>query len=207
LVNLPSWLNSCPAVPPAPVECGGMTPLWHRETCLPVDRATLPARGGDGPVPTFPSIGRVPVRPDQAKKPGNQTKSNQIKPPPLFASFAVPRRLSDLRNPKSVPESAQSRQKPQQSRLIVPHQASSSQTANSRSASVPGRSNDQTHRPLRSGHRPAPFRPHLRSSAFIGSSTSPVRGFRMFRSSPRSPKSEIRSRFRPNQGKNPFNRA
>ena len=49
--------------PPAPMECGGMTPLWNRETCLPVDRATPPARGGDGPIPTFLSIGQVPIRP------------------------------------------------------------------------------------------------------------------------------------------------
>ena len=83
LVNSPSRPNSCP---PAPVECGGMTPLWNWETCLPVDRAAMPApaprpaQGGDGPVPTFPSFGRVPVRPNQPKKPGNQTKSDQIKP-------------------------------------------------------------------------------------------------------------------------------
>ena len=90
-----------------------MTPLWHWETCLPVDRAPLPARCGDGPVPAFLSIGQVPARQHQAKNPGNQTKSNQIKPnqtksnqikpPPLFAAFAVPRCLSDLRNPKSAP--------------------------------------------------------------------------------------------------------
>jgi len=128
MVNSPSRPNSRPVALPAPVECGGMTPLWNRETCLPVDRATLPARGGDGLVPTFPSIGQVPARQHQAKNPGNQTKSNQIKPPPLFAAFAVPRCLSDLRNPRPVPDSPQSRQKPQQSRLIVPNQASSRQT-------------------------------------------------------------------------------
>ena len=35
MVNSPSRPN---LRPPAPVECGGMTPLWNRETCLPVHR-------------------------------------------------------------------------------------------------------------------------------------------------------------------------
>ena len=53
----------------------------------------------------------------------------------------------------------QSRQKPQQSRLIVPYQGKSRQTPNSRSASLIGRSNTQTRQPLHSGCRPAPIRP------------------------------------------------
>ena len=60
MVNSPSRPNLRPT---APMECGGMTPLWNRETCLPVNRATLTARGGDGPVPTFLSIGHAPIRP------------------------------------------------------------------------------------------------------------------------------------------------
>ena len=40
MVNSLSRPNSRP---PAPVECGGRTPLWNRETCLPVDRTVMPA--------------------------------------------------------------------------------------------------------------------------------------------------------------------
>ena len=39
MVNSPSRPNSRP---PVPVECGGMTPLWNWETCLPVDRPAMP---------------------------------------------------------------------------------------------------------------------------------------------------------------------
>ena len=98
MVNLPSLPNSRPVALPAPVECGGMTPLWNRETCLPVDRASLPARGGDGPVPTFPSIGRSPVRQAQAKIPA--IKPNQTTPHPHPGPG-----LPDLRNPSPVPDS------------------------------------------------------------------------------------------------------
>ena len=56
MVNSPSRPN---LRPPAPVECGGMTPLWNRETCLPVDRAGLPKacpRAGRGrPRHRFPA--------------------------------------------------------------------------------------------------------------------------------------------------------
>jgi len=97
MVNSPSRPN---LRPPAPMECGGMTSLWNWETCLPVNRATLPARGGDGPVPTFLSVGQMSIRQNQAQNPGNQTKSNQIKPPPPFASFAVT--YPDLRNPRPL---------------------------------------------------------------------------------------------------------
>ena len=53
---------------PAPVECGGLTPLWHRETCLPIERparsapllcdltASVRVRGGDGPAPTLVAV-------------------------------------------------------------------------------------------------------------------------------------------------------
>ena len=61
MVNSLSRPKSRPVAPPVPVDGGGMTPLWHRETCLPAHRP--------------------PVR--------NQTKSNQIKPcRTLFAPFA-----------------------------------------------------------------------------------------------------------------------
>ena len=43
LVNSPSPPNSCPVVPLSPVECGGITPLWNWETCLPVDRTAITA--------------------------------------------------------------------------------------------------------------------------------------------------------------------
>ncbi len=56
MVNSPSRPN---LRPPAPVECGGMTPLWNWETCLPVDRAPLPKacpRAGRGrPRHRFPA--------------------------------------------------------------------------------------------------------------------------------------------------------
>ena len=71
LVNSPSWPNVCP---PAPVECGGMTPLGHRETCLPVDRTPLPpsgpaARPGWGRlVPTILAIGHQ-IKPNQTTTP------------------------------------------------------------------------------------------------------------------------------------------
>ena len=94
MVNSPSRPNSRPIDPPAPVDCGGLTPLCHRETSLPVQRT-----------------GRLTP---PAIKP-NQTKSNQS----TCREFCV-----------TLPISQQSRQKPQQSRLIVPNQASSRQTMN-----------------------------------------------------------------------------
>ena len=39
MVNSPSRPNPRP---PAPLECGGMTPLWRRETCLPGHRPARP---------------------------------------------------------------------------------------------------------------------------------------------------------------------
>ena len=42
MVNSPSWPNLRLLAPPALVDCGGMTPLWHRETCLPVHRPPVP---------------------------------------------------------------------------------------------------------------------------------------------------------------------
>ena len=83
----------------APVECGGMTPLWNRETCLPVDRAALPTppRACPAPLPLSLDIGRstlvvgcfaaksenrspLPSRQNQGKNPSNQGLSRQIKP-------------------------------------------------------------------------------------------------------------------------------
>ena len=94
MVNSPSRPNSRP---PAPVECGGMTPLWNWETCLPVDRPAMPASSSDMPLlrlappgvgtprPHFPSATRNPgtvkvaVRKDQGKNPSNRASSRQIK--------------------------------------------------------------------------------------------------------------------------------
>ena len=75
MVNSPSRPN---LRPPAPVECGGMTPLWNWETCLPVDRSPMSA----------------PVL--------NQTKSNQIKPPSpvrVFRGYRPPP-ISEIREPR-----------------------------------------------------------------------------------------------------------
>jgi len=97
MVNSPSRPNSRP---PAPVECGGMTPLWNWETCLPVDRAAMSARGGDGPVPTFLSIGHVPIRQDQAKNPA--IKPNQTTTPfRVFRGYPTP--ISEIRDPSKWP--------------------------------------------------------------------------------------------------------
>ena len=77
LVNSPSPPNSCPVVPHSPVECGGMTPLWHRETSLP---------------------GHRPLR---AIKP-NQTKSNH---PPISRRSRISRisrfQLPSPRDPRN----------------------------------------------------------------------------------------------------------
>ena len=104
MVNSPSRPISRPVAPPTPVECGGRTPLWHRETCLPVDRAARRIPPAIIPNHTTP----VPFR---------------------ISRFPLPC-LPDLRNTRPEtrdprPETRlhpQSRQKPQQSRLIVPHQ-------------------------------------------------------------------------------------
>jgi len=74
MVNSPSRLN---LRPPAPVECGGLTPHWPNQSPRPGCWAF--------------EVGCF----------GNQTKSNH--PGPSFASLAV---SPDLRNPKSVPGSA-----------------------------------------------------------------------------------------------------
>ena len=42
MVNSPSRPILRPDAPPNPVECGGRTPLWNRETCLPAHR--MPVR-------------------------------------------------------------------------------------------------------------------------------------------------------------------
>ena len=141
MVNSPSRPNSRP---PVPVECGGMTPLWNWETCLPADRPTMtasspdiplfgsPRPGWGRPVPTCSppnpnSWNRHPARSNQgrikAKNPvivPHQGKSRHTRKPPWHLTYIPefpicvhPRpsavkfpRLPDLRNPKSVPESA-----------------------------------------------------------------------------------------------------
>ena len=57
MVNSPSRLNSRPAAPLSPVECGGMTPLCHREARLPVDRVahTHTPGAGTAPLPLSPA--------------------------------------------------------------------------------------------------------------------------------------------------------
>ncbi len=75
MVNSPSRPSSRPD---DPVECGGMTPLWNWETCLPVDRAVMPApspaRGGDGLLPTIKAQSRQKplqsclIKPHQGKR-------------------------------------------------------------------------------------------------------------------------------------------
>ena len=90
MVNSPSRPNSRP---PAPVECGGMTPLWNWETCLPVERPAMPllclAPPGVGtarphlfpPEPEFrePSPGSLQSRQNQGKNPCNRASSRLIK--------------------------------------------------------------------------------------------------------------------------------
>jgi len=115
MVNSPSRLNSRP---PAPLECGGMTPLWNRETCLPVNRATPPARGGDGPVPTFLSIGQMLIRQDQAKNPA--IKPNQTTTPfRVFRGYPAP--ISEIRDSSRWPSARTKAKTP----VIVHHQGKS----------------------------------------------------------------------------------
>ena len=115
MVNLPSRLNSRP---PAPVECGGMTPLWNWETRLPVDRTAISA-----------------IKP-------NQTIPARV---PVFGG--VPS-TSETRNP--YPNPPQSRQKPLQSRLIVPNQGISRQTLKNQTTIMPSARHLQTapHNPV-----------------------------------------------------------
>ena len=69
MVNSPSRPNSRPDAPPAPVDCGGLTPHWHREPCHPVQRTA----GSRHP------------------------QSNQIRPSHTFRISRLP--SPDLRNP------------------------------------------------------------------------------------------------------------
>ncbi len=116
MVNSPSRPN---LRPPAPVECGGMTPLWNWETCLPVDRSPMSA----------------PVL--------NQTKSNQIKPPSPVRVFRGYRPPPDLRNPGAETRFPVNQgRKPQQSRLIVLNQGLSRQARNIPSPPAPTRGGD-----------------------------------------------------------------
>ena len=85
----------------AALALGDMSPSGSRPPARPVwgrPRPRIPKHWA-GTRPPAPS--QKPRQSNQIKP--NQTKSNQIKPPPLFAAFAVPRCLSDLRNPKSAP--------------------------------------------------------------------------------------------------------
>ena len=96
MVNSPSRPILRPDAPPAPVECGGRTPLWNRETCLRVDRTALPPSGpasrpGWGRlVPTILAI-------------GNQTKSNHAHPHPgpLSRLSRLPRPANQGKNPSN----------------------------------------------------------------------------------------------------------
>ena len=99
MVNSPSRPISCPEAPPAPVECGGMTPLWHGAACLLAPRAR------------------------------NQTKSNHPGPPfAYFAYFAVQPPpalpLSEFRGPSRWPSARTKAKNP----VIVHHQGKSRQT-------------------------------------------------------------------------------
>ena len=107
MVNSPSRPNSRPVAPPDLVECGGMTPLWHRETCLPVERparsapflcaltASVRVRGGDGPVPTLVAVefGQSRQKPQQ---------SRQIKPHQGKRQFSGVRPFSGAASAKSA---------------------------------------------------------------------------------------------------------
>ena len=99
MVNSPSRPILRPDAPPTPVECGGKTPLWNREACLPAHR--------------------MPVR--------NQTKSNHqasaSRHLPLCMFFAVAPPLPS-RSPNSE---TRTRFFPIKAKTpaIVPHQGSS----------------------------------------------------------------------------------
>ena len=107
MVNSPSRPNSRPVAPPDLVECGGMTPLWHRETCLPIERparsapllcdltASVRVRGGDGPVPTLVAVefGQSRQKPQQ---------SRQIKPHQGKRQFSGVRPFSGAASAKSA---------------------------------------------------------------------------------------------------------
>ena len=115
MVNSPSRLNSRP---PAPVECGGMTPLWHRETCLPVDRAAMSAPSPSS-VPTCPNETRKPVTETRFSKQSNQIKPNQTIPA-LVRIVCVVRgshspgfSISEIRDPDPIPHPNQGKNPPQ----------------------------------------------------------------------------------------------
>ncbi len=93
---------------PAPVECGGLTPLWHRETCLPVDRAAMSAPSPSS-VPTCPNETRKPVTETRFSKQSNQIKPNQTIPA-LVRLVCVVRgshspgfSISEIRDPDPIP--------------------------------------------------------------------------------------------------------
>ena len=170
MVNSPSWPNLRLLAPPALVDCGGMTPLWHRETCLPVHRPPvpnqtksdhahpLPARCSRGGFPDLRNPESVPKSPQSRQKPlqsciikayqGKRQKS----PLPLEHPRSIPFATLRLRTFALKPRhqgtiKPQSRQKTQQSRLIVHNQG----------------------KPKISPRHPAPRPeiPHLRPSALI----------------------------------------
>ena len=128
MVNSPSRPN---LRPPAPVECGGMTPLWNWETCLPVDRAPLPKacpRAGRGrprhrfpaprpeirePRPDFPLPSRQNQGSIKAKTPAikayqaisRQTRKFPMAPgiPPRNSPICVHPHLSAVKVPCRIP--------------------------------------------------------------------------------------------------------
>ena len=113
MVNSPSRPNSRP---PAPVDCGGLMPLWRRETCLPVVRAA--AR--------------------------NQTKSDQIKLPSIPIPTLVRVWAGSPHSPKPgirarfpVNQASIKAKNP----AIVHNQGISRQTAKNESPSPPRHSN------------------------------------------------------------------
>ena len=106
MVNSPSWPNLRLLAPPALVDCGGMTPLWHRETCLPVHRPPVP----------------------------NQTKSDHAHPLPArcsrggFPDLRNPESVSHFppikaKNPAIVPHQGISRHPMKKHKMAMPHQS------------------------------------------------------------------------------------
>ncbi len=170
MVNSPSRPNSRPADPPSR---GG--PVRH-SIALPLPGPASPA-GWGRPVPT---AGCPP-----AIKP-NQTKSNH---PTLSRRLRLP--PPDLRTQKSVPEPAPIKAK---TPVIVRNQGKSSLIK--ANAKIPERARPRAQQ--RPNPPAAPLRLPPRAipplSAFIYSSTSPFRVFRVFRGN-RPPISETRNPF------------
>ena len=151
LVISPSRPNSRP---PSPVECGGMTPLWNWETCLPVDRtpdhnqtksnhpaspSRLPFefRGYPHPISKIRNPCPLPL-PIKAKTPAikaNQASSRQT---PNFRSAPVPGR-SHVQSLQPAPSYLQTAPAPIKAKTpaIKAHQASSRQTLKNSNPTIP----------------------------------------------------------------------